>query len=324
MIDLKKVLIIVPCYMASKQINRVVEELLNNEFKNILVVDDCCPDNSSSNIRSKKIKVIKNKINLGVGGAFIKGFKYAINDTKYRDIEFIAKIDADGQHRIKDLFYMLYDINDFDLDLVKGNRYALNRLPKNQGIVRKLGNSFLTFFTKLASGYWQINDPVNGQFICRKNFFDFLVFNGHLENRFLFETSILLESSKVGAKIKDCPNVISYNSEISSLSPIKSIFQFSVFLLCSFINRIFSQYFFPNINIGSFFILSSIIFLSIGLIKGYIALNLSIATGIPTENGILSIILLTNLIGVSSLFAFLIIDQKTLEIYRPPIYRYLE
>jgi glycosyltransferase involved in cell wall biosynthesis len=56
MIDLKKVLIIIPCYKASGQINGVVDELLSNKFKNILVVDDCCPDNSSSNIRSKKLK----------------------------------------------------------------------------------------------------------------------------------------------------------------------------------------------------------------------------------------------------------------------------
>ena len=219
---------------------------------------------------------------------------------------------------------MLDDMNDFDLDLVKGNRYALNRLPKNQEIVRKIGNSFLTFFTKLASGSWHINDPVNGQFVSRKKIFEFLIFNDRLENRFLFETSILLEASKVGVKIKDCPNVISYNSEISSLSPLKSIFQFSLFLFFSFIKRLFSQYFFPNINIGSFFILSSIIFLSTGLIKGYIALSLSITSGIPTENGILSIILLAILVGVISLFAFLIIDQRTSEIDKPPIYRYLK
>ena len=324
MIDLKKVLIIIPCYKASDQINGVVEDLLMNQFKNILVVDDCCPDNSSLNISSKKIKVIINKINLGVGGAFIEGFKYAVDNIKYRDVEFVAKIDADGQHRVKDLLYMLDDINDFDLDLVKGNRYALNRLPKNQEIVRKIGNSFLTFFTKLASGSWHINDPVNGQFVSRKKIFEFLIFNDRLENRFLFETSILLEASKVGVKIKDCPNVISYNSEISSLSPLKSIFQFSLFLFFSFIKRLFSQYFFPNINIGSFFILSSIIFLSTGLIKGYIALSLSITSGIPTENGILSIILLAILVGVISLFAFLIIDQRTSEIDKPSVYRYLK
>ena len=56
MIDLKKVLIIIPCYKASDQINGVVEDLLMNQFKNILVVDDCCPDNSSLNIKSKKLK----------------------------------------------------------------------------------------------------------------------------------------------------------------------------------------------------------------------------------------------------------------------------
>lgn len=321
--EYKKVLVIIPCYRASEQINGVVEDLLLNQFKNILVVDDCCPDKSSSKITSKKINVIKNKKNLGVGGAFISGFKYAISNPKFKDIEFVAKIDADGQHRVKDLSLMICDINDFDLDLVKGNRYALNRLPKNQGTIRKLGNSFLTFFTKLASGSWHINDPVNGQFVSRKKTFDFLVFNNHLENRFLFETSILIEASKVGAKIKDCPNVVSYNSELSSLSPLKSIFEFSTFLLCSFIKRLFAQYFYPNINIGSFFIMSSVIFLSIGFIRGYFALSLSISTGHETENGILTIILLSILVGIISLFAFLIIDQKTLEIDKPSIHRYL-
>ena len=324
MIDYEKVLIIIPCYKATGMINAVIHDLIDCKFKHIIVVDDCCPENSSKNITSKIVSIIKNKNNLGVGGAYMEGFKHVNNNKKFESLDFIAKIDADGQHNAHDLRLMLNDIIEYDLDMVKGNRYLLQRSPKNQSFIRKIGNSFLTLLTKIASGNWLLGDPVNGQFIIRKNVFRLLFDGGSLKNRFLFETSLLLGCCQVRAKVRDCPNSITYGDEISSLSIFKSFFQFSIYLLSSTINRIINQYFYPSINFGSILIIFAIIFLSAGTVSGFNALSKSFSTGIGTEFGLISIILLMILIGVISLFGFFIIDQSDSNRERPPIHRYLK
>ena len=73
-----------------------------NIIDKVFIVDDCCPENTGSYLKKKKLKKIEILIlkkNLGVGGATMIGFKKAIKNN----YDIIFKIDGDGQHDPKDI-----------------------------------------------------------------------------------------------------------------------------------------------------------------------------------------------------------------------------
>ena len=81
-----------------------------------------------------------------------------------------------------------------DADFVKGNRYLLARKPLGQSFIRKFGNFGLSFLSKLSSGYWDIGDPVNGLFVIRSNVIKLIINMDLLQDRFLFESSLIFLS----------------------------------------------------------------------------------------------------------------------------------
>ena len=78
----KKVIVVIPCYMVSNKILQVINEIPKYIDK-IVCIDDRCPQNSGKKILNKfsktkkKVVVVFNKSNLGVGGATMKGYIYA-------------------------------------------------------------------------------------------------------------------------------------------------------------------------------------------------------------------------------------------------------
>ena len=129
--------------------------------------------------------------NIGVGGAFIEGFNYAFQKFPNSEFKFVAKIDADDQHRAPDLLLMLDDILRKDADFIKGNRYLLARKPEGQSFLRKFGNFGLTFLHNLSTGYWHTGDPINGMILVRANVMKLMTKKYNINSRYLFESSLL-------------------------------------------------------------------------------------------------------------------------------------
>ena len=84
----KKIAVVIPCFKVKAQIGRVIEKLPLDLINNVFVVDDCCPEESGkfveTLIKEKNISnliVIKNKTNLGVGGATKIGFLEALKNN---------------------------------------------------------------------------------------------------------------------------------------------------------------------------------------------------------------------------------------------------
>lgn len=271
--SLENVCVIIPVFKAKKKLNSVVKKLLNLKPQRIILVDDCCPEKSLSAIKNDNKKIIKifNKKNEGVGGAFLSGLNY-IKKKKIKNIDYIAKIDADDQHDPLDLPIMKFTIVKFDADFVKGNRFLLMNKPENMSFIRKIGNVFLTFLFKLASGQWNFSDPVNGIFLGRSQlFYDLDRFD--IKKGYLFESSLLFTLSSLKAKVIEAPSKIFYNDELSSFSWYKELIPFLFFYIKCFILRIFKEYLYPDLNAGVLPLLSFFIFLTLFLKKTKTILN---------------------------------------------------
>ena len=75
--------VVIPCYKVENKIRHVLKDLLCLKFiDHIIIVDDACPNQSfkiAEQFKSKKIFIIKNKENLGVGGSVKLGYKKSLN-----------------------------------------------------------------------------------------------------------------------------------------------------------------------------------------------------------------------------------------------------
>ena len=90
------IFIVIPCYKVKKKIYKVISKSLKYVDK-IIIVDDKCPEQTGAyvkkKIKNKKVLVLFNKKNQGVGGAMKKGYKAAIklnakiiDEIKYKSL----------------------------------------------------------------------------------------------------------------------------------------------------------------------------------------------------------------------------------------------
>src|SRR3989344_8015052 len=134
-----KALVIIPTYNERENISNLAEAVLKKDPRlNILVVDDNSPDKTYEIVMalskkySNKIFLIKRSGKLGLGTAYIEGFKWAIAH-KY---EYVLQMDADFSHSPDYIPLMLDKIK--KCDLVIGSRYVKDGGTKNWGTIRKI------------------------------------------------------------------------------------------------------------------------------------------------------------------------------------------
>jgi len=98
---MKKVLVIIPTYNESENILKIIPEVLSKstfvyEF-NVLVVDDNSPDGTAQlveDMNNPNVFVLKRERKMGLGTAYIAGFKYAILNK----FDYVYEMDADFSH----------------------------------------------------------------------------------------------------------------------------------------------------------------------------------------------------------------------------------
>ena len=133
--------------------------------------------------------------------------------------------------------------------------------------VRRLGNLGLSFLTKAATGYWNIFDPTNGFFAIRAEILAQLPFN-KIDHRYYFETSMLANLYLLGAMVMDVPIPARYGNETSHLSIRRTLFEFTLKLLATFLRRIILRYYIYDFSMMSLYLMIGIPLLLFGGIIG--------------------------------------------------------
>jgi hypothetical protein len=255
--------IVIPYYNASRHILNVINKA--KEYSNhIIVVDDCSPEKLPQEIfSSERVTIINLKENKGVGGATLIGFNY-FGDKP--NIRVIIKLDSDDQMDTS-FIPQLSDEIFSGYEFAKGNRFrdfqALKKMPK----IRRFGNFFLSFLSKIATGYWNIFDFNNGFFAISNDTFKKLDVNIIYHNYF-FETSLISELYFHRVKIKEIPMPAIYGDEKSNMNLTKMPFLFSKNLVKLFLKRIIKSYFIFDFNIGSIYLIFGSLFMSVGILFG--------------------------------------------------------
>ena len=147
-----KKIVITPTYNESKNILTLINRIKDNVNDiDILVIDDNSPDGTSDIVAKfsesrNDIFLITRDGKLGLGTAYIEGFKWAIQNN----YDIVIQMDADLSHDPKDLPRMLQAIKDYDL--VIGSRYIDGVNVINWPMSRLLLSYFANIYSRIVTG----------------------------------------------------------------------------------------------------------------------------------------------------------------------------
>lgn len=302
----KKIAAVIPCYRVKDHVLQVISQI-GPEVDRIFVVDDCCPDDTGTIVElhcnDPRIKVIRHKTNLGVGGAVLSGYSEAIKEN----CEIIVKIDGDGQMDPRLLPRFVYPIIKGQADYTKGNRFYNLTQIKQMPLLRIIGNITLSFMSKLSTGYWKNFDPTNGYTAIDARVAKILSFNS-ISKGYFFETDMLFRLNILRAVVLDIPMDANYKEEKSNLL-IKKIFgEFLYKHTKNFFKRIFYSYFLRDMSLASLELLAGTILLTFGMLFGFHQWHLAIAEVRLTPLGTIFLAALPVILGIQFLLAFFAYD----------------
>ena len=222
-----KLIAVIPCFNVGRSVFDLIEKTLLYVDK-IILVDDCCPVNTGSLVKNKfknnkKIIVLENKQNLGVGGAVKRGYNHALKFN----CEYIVKLDGDGQMNPKYILKFKKFAEYSNGDYIKGNRFFKSKEILKMPIIRLIGNIGISYLAKISTGLWHIFDFSNGYTFIKVKILKKLDLN-QIKNNYFFETDILFHLNQVNAKVYDI-NIPAKYSKIKSNLKIWKIFHYFFF-----------------------------------------------------------------------------------------------
>ena len=234
-----KVLVITPTYNESKNILLLVEKIKNiSSDSDILVVDDNSPDGTAKIVKNllknrNDIFLIERPGKMGLGTAYITGFKWAI-DNNY---DIVIQMDADLSHNPKDIKRMLEEIE--KNDLIIGSRYVDGVNVNNWPMSRLLLSYFANIYSRLITGM-PIYDSTGGFKCYRIDVLKNIPFNLIKSEGYSFQIETTFYSWKNNYKIKEIPIVFTDRTIGESKMTKKIIYEAIWIVIKLRIQRIFS------------------------------------------------------------------------------------
>ena len=301
--DALNIVVVIPAYKVIKKIMSVIEGI-GAEVCTIYVVDDYCPDGSGDFVASRtadpRVKIIKHLSNKGVGGAMITGYRAAVEDGA----DIIIKIDGDGQMDPRLIPLLIHPIIQGNADYTKGNRFFDLSFLGEMPLSRILGNSVLSFMTKISSGYWNVFDPTNGYIAIHAAIVRKLPLN-KISSSYFFESDMLFRLNILRAVVCDVPMYAVYGSEVSNIKFSRIIGEFLYKHIRNFFKRVFYNYYLRDMSLASIELPVGVLGIIIGAIFG-VRQWANAAEGLSYASaGTVMIAALPILVGFNLILAFL-------------------
>ncbi len=201
-------IVIIPTYNEKENIERIIRAIfaLEKAF-NILVIDDNSPDGTANIVKglmgkefADRLFILERSGKLGLGTAYITGFKWAV-ERKY---DFIFEMDADFSHAPADLPRLYAACKDEDNDMSIGSRYVSGVNVVNWPMGRVLMSYFASKYVQFVTGL-KICDTTAG-FVCyRRRVLETIDLNAVRFKGYAFQIEMKYTAYKCGFKIKEVP-----------------------------------------------------------------------------------------------------------------------
>lgn len=216
----KEKLVVIPTYNEKDNIEPMVRKVfsLEGDF-NLLIIDDESPDGTSTIIKrlqdeyKERLFLIEREGKLGLGTAYITGFKWALD----KGFEYIFEMDADFSHNPEDLI-RLHDACVQEADVAIGSRYIKGVNVVNWPIGRVLmsycASSYVRFITRM-----KIMDTTAGFKCYKADVLRAIDLNGIKLKGYGFQIEMKFTAWKLGFKLVEVPIVFTERREgVSKMS----------------------------------------------------------------------------------------------------------
>lgn len=160
-------LVIIPTYNEIDNIENIIRKIFSQKIHcDILVVDDNSPDETAKKVKTlqeefqNQLHLLVRKNKSGIGTAYIKGFKWALE----RDYQYIFEMDADFSHNPKDIENLYNACIHQEAKMAIGSRYITGVNVVNWPMSRVLMSYFASKYVRLITQI-PIQDTTAG-FVC--------------------------------------------------------------------------------------------------------------------------------------------------------------
>ncbi|GAB1468187.1 polyprenol monophosphomannose synthase [Candidatus Cloacimonadota bacterium] len=201
-----KTLVIIPTYNEIENIERMVEIVLSkSEDIEILVMDDNSPDGTGKCVKSlqstePRLHLIERPGKMGLGSAYVTGFKYALE----HDYEYIMEMDADFSHNPDDVPRLIAAAQ--NKDLVIGSRYCNGVNIINWPFKRLLISYFASKYVRVITGM-PIKDPTGGFKCFNRRVLESINLDNILSDGYAFQIEMNFRAWVKRFRIKEIPIV---------------------------------------------------------------------------------------------------------------------
>ncbi len=201
-----KEIVVIPTYNERDNISKLVEEI-HRYLPNIhvLVVDDNSPDGTWKLVeeissKDERVHLLKRKGKMGLGTAYVEGFKWAIS----RNYDVIAQMDADFSHQPEDLRRLIESIRKDEADVIIGSRYVSGVNVVNWPLKRLVISYLANVYARLLTGV-PIKDLTGGFKVWKRKVLESIDLDRIRSNGYSFQIEMNFKAYRKGFRLKEVP-----------------------------------------------------------------------------------------------------------------------
>ena len=237
-------IVIIPTYNEIENIQAIIEKVLSLEpVFDILIVDDGSPDGTADcvknlqNAHPERIHLLERKGKLGLGTAYIAGFKYALS----KSYEYIFEMDADFSHNPDDLVRLYHACANDGAFMSIGSRYINGVNVVNWPIGRVLMSYFAGIYVRFITGM-PVQDATAG-FVCyRRKVLETIPLDEIKFIGYAFQVEMKFTTWKYGFQMTEVPIIFTDRTKGESKMSA-NIFKEAIFGVIQLkINSLFKRY----------------------------------------------------------------------------------
>jgi len=224
-----RALVILPTYNEIENLPRIAPQILEvDPDLEILVVDDDSPDGTGREADqmaelNPRLSVIHRASKMGLGSAYITGFKYGIE----KGFDYLFEMDADFSHDPKYLKDFLREIK--EVDLVVGSRYLQGVNVINWPMSRLLLSYFANVYTRIITGL-PLRDATGGFKCYRREALEAIELDSVRSDGYSFQIEMSFKLWRKGFRLKEIP-IIFYDRQQGESKMSKKIVREAVWMV---------------------------------------------------------------------------------------------
>lgn len=224
-------IVIIPTYNEKENVEAIIRAVMELPHGfDILIIDDGSPDGTAQIVKNlqatefaERLYLVERKGKLGLGTAYIAGFKWALAEG----YDYVFEMDADFSHDPKDLtrLYEACAVESYDVAI--GSRYVSGVNVVNWPMGRVLMSYYASKYVRLVTGV-PIHDTTAGFKCYRRRVLEAIDLDAIRFKGYAFQIEMKFTAYKLGFKIKEVP-VIFVNRQLGTSKMSGGIFGEALF-----------------------------------------------------------------------------------------------